>query len=412
MAGTKNSISSLLAQFLRLQKNSMEIINKLSNATTSNQDTVSVEFLDDNNQTSTVSIPSWGYILNEIKRLDSNIKALSGLDDGNANVRNADGTVSRIYQSTPLVDPIAPANLQVPSAFKFRSNYFFESFLNPLLFVTFNLDGQVNPGTKRVYVKRIIANTTTDAQKNYFDSNLKGRNDISDLDFMTELTSQGINYFVDEDTVDLPLQIIRYNGSFSVLRVFDQTIPVTVGGQTINQNVRKYRLDVTSYKDIIASSSNADRQLKVGDKLMTSGGSRFEITNIDLSESTVVLRRISGYEPVPIGDGALKLDSEVLSPLQVNVNLGHDERQGVFIKAINDEYHVTGSSYSNGVVFYSNEMLINTSEGTMTLDDFYKNQVSDFGSQFLSNTKEKVIPSVYSIIPNSPVWHQLKFIIF
>jgi hypothetical protein len=184
MAGTKNSISSLLAQFLRLQKNSMEIINKLSNATTSNQDTVSVEFLDDNNQTSTVSIPSWGYILNEIKRLDSNIKALSGLDDGNANVRNADGTVSRIYQSTPLVDPIAPANLQVPSAFKFRSNYFFESFLNPLLFVTFNLDGQVDPGTKRVYVKRIIANTTTDAQKNYFDSNLKGRNDIIDSDFI------------------------------------------------------------------------------------------------------------------------------------------------------------------------------------------------------------------------------------
>ena len=73
MAGTKNSISSLLAQFLRLQKNSMEIINKLSNATTSNQDTVSVEFLDDNNQTSTVSIPSWGYILNEIKRLDSDV---------------------------------------------------------------------------------------------------------------------------------------------------------------------------------------------------------------------------------------------------------------------------------------------------------------------------------------------------
>ncbi len=384
MAGTKNSISSLLAQFLRLQKNSMEIINKLSNATTSNQDIVSVEFLDDNNQTSTVSIPSWGYILNEIKRLDSNIKALSGLDDGNANVRNADGTVSRIYQSTPLVDPIAPANLQVPSAFKFRSNYFFESFLNPLLFVTFNLDGQVEAGTKRVYVKRIIANTTSDVQKNYFDSNLKGRNDISDLQFMTELTGQGITYFIDEDTVDLPLQVIRYTGSFSVLRVFDQTIPVTVGGQTINQNVRKYKLDLTSYKDIIASSSNADRQLKVGDKLMTSGGSRFEITNIDLSESTVVLRRISGYEPVPIGDGALKLDSEVLSPLQVNVNLGHDERQAIFIKAINDEYHVTGSSYSNGVVFYSNEMLINTSEGTMTLDDFYKNQVSDFGSQFLS----------------------------
>lgn len=409
MAGTKNSISSLLAQFLRLQKNSLEIINKLSNTTTSKQDTVSVEFIDDNNQTSTVSIPSWGYILNEIKRIDSNVKALSGLDDGNANVRNADGSVSRIYQSVPLVDPIAPTNLQVPSNFKFRNNYFFESFLNPLLFVTFNLDGQLPAGTKRVYVKRIIANTKTDSQKNYFDSNLKGRNDISDLDFVTDLTNQSITYFIDEETVDIPLQIIRYSGSFSVLRVFDQTIPVTIGGQIINQNVRKYKLDTTAYKDIIASSSNADRQLKIGDKLMTSGGSRFEITNIDLSESTVVLRRISGYEPVPIGDGALVLDSEVLSPLQVNVNVGHDERQAVFIKSINDDYHVTGSSYSNGVVFYSNEMVINTSDGTMTLDEFYKKQVSDFGAQFLSNSKENVIPSVYSIVPNTPALNSSNF---
>jgi len=402
MAGTKNSISSLLAQFLRLQKNSLEIINKLSNATTSKQDTVNVEFLDDNNVTSIVSIPSWGYIINEIKRLDSNIKTLTGLDDGNANVRNADGTVSRIYQSKPLTDPIAPSTLQVPSNFKFRSNHFFESFLNPLLFVTFDLDGQVDPGTKRVFVKRIIANTSTDAQRNYFDTNLKGRNDISDADYMNSLFGQGITYTIDESPEDLPLRVIRNRGSFSVLRVFDQTIPVTVGGQIINQNVRKYKLDIISYKDTISSSTNSDRQLKIGDLLMTSTGSKFEITNVDISESTVVLKRINGYDPVPIGLNALTLASEMLSPLQLNVNVGHDERQAIFIKAINDENHVTGSAYSNGVVFHSNEMLINTTDGTMNLNDFYKSQVADFGAQFLGNTKEKVIPSVYGLTPNSP----------
>jgi hypothetical protein len=409
MAGTKNSISSLLAQFLRLQKNSLEIINKLSNATTSKQDTVNVEFLDDNNVTSIIPIPSWGYIINEIKRLDSNIKTLSGLDDGNANVRNADGTVSRIYQTKPLLDPVAPSNLQVPSSFKFRSNHFFESFLNPLLFVSFSLDGQVEAGTKRVFIKRIIANTTTDSQKNYFDTNLKGRNDISDSDFMNSLYNQGITYTIDENPEDLPLQVIRYSGTFSVLRVFDTTIPVTVGGQIINQTVRKYKLDAITYKDLISSSLNADRQLKTGDVLMTSGGSKFEISNVDISESTVVLKRLNGYEPVPIGNNALVLSSEILSPLQVNVNIGHDERQAIFIKAINDEKHVTGSSYSRGVVFHSNEMMINTSEGIMTLDEFYKNQVADFGAQFLANTKEKTIPSVYGLTPNSPIVDSANF---
>lgn len=402
MAGTKNSISSLLAQFLRLQKNSLEIINKLSNATTSKQDTVNVEFLDDNNLTSIVTIPSWGFIINEIRRLDSNIKTLTGLDDGNANVRNADGTVSRIFQARPLMDPIAPSTLQVPANFKFRTNHFFESFLNPLLFVTFDLDGQVDPGTKRAFVKRIIANTQTDAQRNYFDTSLKGRNDISDADYMNLLNSQGINYTIDESPEDLPLRVIRYRGSFSVLRVFDQTIPVTVGGQIINQNVRKYKLDVVSYKDTISNSTNSDRQLKIGDILMTSTGSKFEITNIDISELTVVLKRINGFDAVPIGSNSLMLSSEMLSPLQLNVNVGHDERQAIFIKAINDEEHVTGSAYSNGVVFHSNEMLINTSDGSMNLDDFYKGQVADFGAQFLGNTKEKVIPSVYGLTPNTP----------
>ena len=409
MAGTKNSISSLLAQFLRLQKNSLEIINKLSNATTSKEDIVSVEFIDDNNNASTISIPSWGYIINEIKRLDSNIKRLSGIEDGDANVRNADGTVSRIYQAKPLLDPTAPANLQVPANFKFRSNHFFESFLNPLLFVSFNLDGQVDPDTKRVFVKRIIANTPTDAQKNWFDTNLKGRNDITDSDFMNALVGQGITYTIDESPEDLPLRVIRYKGDFAVLRVFDTTVPVTIGGQIVNQTVRKYKLDTITYKDLISSGLNSDRQIKVGDHLMTKGGSKFEVTSVDLSELTVVLKRLSGYDPIPIGDGALTLSSEILSPLQVNVNIGHDERQGVFIKPINDNYHVTGSTYSNGVVFYSNEMIIGTSNGNMTLDDFYKTQVADFGSQFLSNTKEKVIPSVYGLTPNVPVLNSSNF---
>ena len=409
MAGTKNSISSLLAQFIRLQQNSLEIINQLSNATTTKQDTVNVQFLKDDNTTSIVSIPSWGYILNEIKRMDLTIQTLSGLTDDSASIRNADGSVSVIYKSKPLVDPPAPSNLQVPSNFKFRTNGGFQNFLNPLLFVTFDLTNDVDPGTKTVYVKRIVANTITDAQKNYFDTNLKGKNDISDSDFMTALTGQGIGYYIDENPQDLPLQILRFKGSFSVLRVFDQTVTTTTNGQAISQNVRKYKLDSITYVDTITNSVNSKRQLKIGDVLMTALGSKFQITNIDLSEYTVVLTRISGYDPVPIGLDALTLFSEILSPLQLNVNIGHDERQGVFIKAINDQYHVTGSTYSNGVIFYSNEMTINTSDGISNLDDFYKTQVADFGTQFLSNTKEKVIPSVYGLTPNAPVLTSANF---
>ena len=46
MASTQNSISSLVAQFLRLQKNSLEIINGLNEVATSTNENVQIEILD------------------------------------------------------------------------------------------------------------------------------------------------------------------------------------------------------------------------------------------------------------------------------------------------------------------------------------------------------------------------------
>ena len=77
MSNTKNSISSLIAQFLRLQKNSLEIINKLSEVTTSPNDNVEVEFINDDNTIESIQIPSFGFFKNEIRRLDQNIMTLS-----------------------------------------------------------------------------------------------------------------------------------------------------------------------------------------------------------------------------------------------------------------------------------------------------------------------------------------------
>jgi hypothetical protein len=62
MAGTQNSISSLLAQFLRLQKNSLEILNGLNEAAVSTNDTVSIEVLDEAGLPKNANIPSYGYL--------------------------------------------------------------------------------------------------------------------------------------------------------------------------------------------------------------------------------------------------------------------------------------------------------------------------------------------------------------
>lgn len=401
MSNTKNSISSLIAQFLRLQKNSLEIINKLSEVTTSPNDNVEVEFINDDNTIESIQIPSFGFFKNEIKRLDQNIMALSGMEDATANVRKPDGTVAKIYTASLLKDPSAPTSLQVPSTFKTRNNWFFESFLNPLLYVSLNVENQIPAECKKVVVRRVIADTQTDAKKSYFDTNLKGRNDLTYDQYISALSGQGIGYFIDESIVDLPLQIIRYKGNFSVLRIFDEKTTVTVGGNTQTTTTRKYKLDTLRYTDILANTNNS-RTLVAGDSFITPDGTKFEIIAVDTSESTVVLKRVFGFGVIQNGANALSIYSSTLSPRTVDVNVGHDERQAIFIKTIEDKFNVAGSTFSPGICIWTNELNINTSEGVKTLDEFYKLEVADFGQQFLASAKEKLVPSIYGLVPNTP----------
>jgi hypothetical protein len=401
MSGTKNSFSSLIAQFLRIQKNSMEIVNKLNEVTTSSKDSVEIEFLMDDNTSQNIQVPSYGFLKSEINRLDQNVQALSGLENNTANIRKSDGTVAKIYQATVLKDPTSPTSLQVPSTFQARNNWFFESFLNPLLYISIDVENQIPVNSEKVFVKRIIANTQSTVQKQYFDNNLKGRNDLTDTDFISALQSQGIQYFTDEQINDLELRTIRYTGSFGVIRIFDEETQTTQNGITTTNTVRKYKLNGLRYTDTLSNTTNS-RTLTKGDTLITPGGTKYEISSIDTTSQTVVLKRLFGFDAIQIGNNSLTIYSNVLSDRAVDVNVGYDEREAIFIKSIDADFNVASSSYSPGVCFWSNELQINTSDGVKNLDSFYKSQVSDFGKIFIASAKENVIPAVYGQTPSAP----------
>jgi len=402
MSNTKNSFSSLIAQFLRLQKNSLEIINKFNEVATSPKDSVEIEVINDDGTSNKIQIPSFGYLKGEIQRLDQNVLSLSGLEDSTSNIRKSDGTVSKIFQASILKDPSSPTSLQVPSTFNARNNWFFESFLNPLLYISINVDNQIPVNSNKVLTKRIIANTQTDTQKSYFDTNLKGKNNLTDSEYISALKGQGIPYFVDEQIVDLELRTVRYKGGFSVLKIYDEETEVTQNGVTTKVTTRKYKLSSLKYTDTLESSENT-RTLSKGDKLITKGGTKYEITSIDTSSQTIVLKRLFGFEAVQIGADTLSIYSTTLSPRIVEVNVGFDERQAVFIKSIDEDFNVASSTFSPGVIFWSNELQINTSEGVKTLEYFYNAEVADFGKTFISAAKENSIPAVYGKVPSSPV---------
>lgn len=410
MAGTNNSISSLISQFLRLQANSLEILNGLNEVATSTNESVTIQILDENGLPKTINIPSYGYMSGEIQRLNNNVKSLAGLGENSATVRNSDGTYSQVYKSKTLKEPSSVTGLQVPSSFRVKDNWFFESFLSPLLYVSIDVTGKIPENSDRIVVKRIIANTETESQKNYFDTNLKGKNDITHDSFISELEAFGISYFTDEDIVDLPLKTIRYVGNFGVLNFMDDSITQTDSqGSTFQATVRNYKLTSLNYTDTTSSITNGET-LKNGDTLSTPDGSKYKITSVNISDSTVQLERVSGYQPVLLGSNSLSIAMADFSNRFADVNIGNDERQGVFFKSIDDDFNIVAANWSTGVTFWSSELETVTSDGNLVdLSTYYKNSVSDFGKLFIGLAKENTVTAVEGLVPNVPTVTQDSF---
>ncbi len=400
---TQNSISSLVAQFLRLQKNALEIINGLNQVATSTNDNVEIQLLDEFGFPSTASIPAYGYLRAQIQRLDSNIEALAGLGNNFSTIRNPDGTYSPIFKAEPLRDPAPMVGLPVPSTFAIKDNWFFENFLTPLLYINIDVTGQIPDSADRIVIKRLIANTITDEQKIYFDQNLKGRNDLTETQYLAALTDAGISYFTDEDTIPLPLRSIVYVGNFSVLQIFDDVVSTTdANNQTVQETRRNYRLDTLNYTDTTSGVIDG-KTIAVNDYLLTKDGSTYQVVSVNVNSTTVQLRRINGYQPVQIGPDTLSFSSSNLGQRFIQVNIGYDERQGIFFKKVDDNFNIVSSTWSTGIVFFSNELLINTTSGIQTLEQYYLTSVSDLGQMFLGAAKEKMVPAYEGLVPNPPV---------
>ena len=408
MGETKNTISAQLEQWLREKNNFIEIIGKLNEITSTNKDTVEVDLTTSDDTIETIQLPSIGFIKAQIDRLDANIQTLSGLEDSDSIVRLPDGSFKKVFEAQILRDPQPIGNVVVPEGFKIKNNWFFESFLSPLLFVSFDVTEFVPDDMKKSVVKRLIVNTEFQEQKDFFDETYKGRNDIDFQDVQDDLEQRGIGFFFDEEILDLPVSIMRFIGNFNVLKVIDENIEETVDGETITIKRRKYKLDKIEYTDSLSGFEDS-KTLITGDTLLTSDGSKYVISSIDSTDNTVILKRSSGFQSITIGANILNIQSPPFSSKEIQVNIGFNERQIIFFKPIDDKFDVTSSEYSPGVGFFSNELEINTADGIVSLETFYKNNVVDFGQQFINAAKDQVIPAVLAEVPDPPTLEESNF---
>lgn len=402
MTKIKNSLSTYLEQAMVMTGNSLETIDKISNAVSSSEDSVKLILTDPNDPKKTVEyvIPSFGYLKSEIDRLSASINTMTNITDGaGSRIRLSDGTYRKIIASKVPSEAPTITHVDNITNFNFKSNWFFEDMLNPSLYITWDMSNQISPETERVMIQRYILKCDTQAKIDAFNKELKGRNDIDYKGFLTFLLNNRIKYTLDDEIKDLPPRSRRYFGTFSVIRI-------DMEKDLSGNNVKRYILDSLEFTDTRSGFENT-RLLSIGDFVEVNSNpttTRFEVIFVDSAENKIGLKCIEGGEGVRIGADTLKISASQDTLVSADIPVGFDEREVIFVKSIDPDSNIPSTKWSPGVAFYSNELTyVDDSGATQTLQKFYQRNVVDFGQVLLSYATD-YYPSIREgIIPNKPV---------
>ncbi len=406
MSEINNSLSSVVDNLIKLQRNNTEILTKLTEVVNSDADVVTLTIEDiANDNIKTVTIPSLGALQKNIERLDENITQISALNNKEASVQLPDGTFRTIITSSLKKNADDIQTVQSPTEFESKNNWFFESFLNPFLYVGFNFPTQLNPDTIKVQSQKFILDLDNDEKLRIFNEQLKNNPDLLYADFLDIINTNGILYTIDDDILDLPPVEPRFYGNFSVLRVFESNETVIVNGEEATKKVQKFQLDKLTYSDK-NSNTLETQQLKIGDSLLVNKNeknTRYFITNIDFETTTLSVELAEGYDSVNIGADILSFyPSEDIVP-EIQVGVGFNEYISLFLKPIDPDSNRPADNFSPAISFYSNELTIkDTDDIIKSLETYYQEKVVDFGAVLFSLSQENIPPVSKAVVPDAP----------
>ena len=401
-----NSISTMLPELLRLFNNSLESFEKVNQAITSSNESVTINIQNNNGTNSRVTIPSFGFLKNSVDRLQTNIDTLTNLNGSNSSIRLSDGTFRKLVLAKLPTEAQDLTSINTIENFNIKPNWFFEELINPLLYISFDLTGQVPIDTERAIIQRYILNTNTQTKVNFFNNSYLGRSDIDYNQFLQEIVEKNISYVLDEAVVDLPQRVKRYTGNFSVLRISDATVTEEINGVSVTSQRKQYKLNKIFYTDAEADFDDTV-QLSVGDSLEVISDpitTRYKVTKVDSSTNTVIVELVEGYEAIRIGADVLKIASSLEDNVQVDVTVGFNERCVTFVKPIDPDSKIPSVNWSPGSAFYTNTLTtVNEGGVEQTLAEYYQQSAIDFGAMLLSFADDRMPTTREGVKPNAPV---------
>ena len=416
---TKHTLSDVLKRLVVDIDNMNKFLFSLQNILESSSENVTVSQTKVDGTSTNITVPSFGYLKGKIEDINTKFDTLISANGDVIGIKSSNGDVRKfeLKKTSQLIkdlETVQNSTFTVPSAFKVKNNWFFESFLNPLLYVSLDISAVLTDDIDQFIVKRIIVNSVNnDDVATFFDDNYKGKNDLVYSNIVQELNDNSIDFFEDDNTVDMEVSVNRYSGSFDVLKILEETGNQTLtSGATVSTLRRRYKLSTLVYTDVLSGIQNS-KSLAEGDVLITANDSEYRVVSINSTDTEIVLERIFGNDPITIGSAILKLKPVPYRRPELQVNVGFNEREIVFIKPVSKSKNLTISDFSKGLALYTNELTIPLQDdSTSTLADYYNNFVSDFGLILLNLAKEKTLPSILAITPDAPALDEASFKVY
>jgi len=400
-----NSFVSLAEKVTVLNKNYVEVLTKINDLVASEQSIVKINY-DNNGVTNSYSLPTVGSLKTQIDVLNQNIKRLSSID-GFTFIKEGQ-SIKKIMTSDLNREPVPIQNVNKVSTFSPINNSFFESLMNPMLAVTLDLTNKITHNVDKILSRRYIVefeknndgSLTANGTLSYNDfvSNWLNRNDININDFESWLynpSNIGIMVDVvspyDEQIFDLKVKELKYYGTFTVIKTEIDDI---------NNKIWYHLTDLKYY-----GKDGTINTLKTGDELIINAlnsSTRYKVVevNTDYSNNKIRLELIEGYDPITVGTNVLKYYSSIADDKKVQITVGFDEFNIVFVKPINTDNNVIGSLWSKGMSFFTNDLVLDT-DSNINLANYYIETVYDYG-EVLKDMVLKKIPTRYGSKPNIP----------
>lgn len=424
------SINDQIAQQIRNNQNTIEILTKLDQSLHSNDSYVTLTVVDSNGKQVNAQFPTIGFFKQELDKVAKAIRILSGVEGNPAAIQIASNAYKRIITADLNFEPKQIKDLQPVTVFKTNPNWIFDSFLNPKISIEIDLTDKIEENIKTIQSRRFIVEfdkevtldenneeqvtltTLGQLRQTEFEQKYKGKSDIDMIEFVTWLDSPGVinrvdDTLIDEDYFKIEPNRLQFKGNFTVLNT---------EVDTLNKKLW-YILDTLTYYDVSdLEAAPKPVQLKVGDLVNVNPNTAgvksttvykvLEISTIT-SDYRVRFEAVYGEEPIPVRLNALAYYSQTVPTRKVRISVGFDEYNVTFLRSVDDDNNLIGQEWSPGIGYWTNELRLDNAAG-QTFSEYYIKNVYDYGL-VLEDLVQKKVPNYYGIKPNAPILDTANF---